>query len=40
MKVTYTGKQGVLTPPSNRKLEAKFAKLGKLLDRRGEKERT
>jgi len=38
MKVTYTGKQGVLTPSQQQKLEAKFAKLGKLLDRRGERE--
>jgi putative sigma-54 modulation protein len=39
MKVTYTGKQGELNPAQQKKLDAKFAKIGKMLDRRtGEKE--
>jgi len=38
MKLTYTGKQSVLPPPLQKKLDARVAKLGKLLDRRGEKE--
>jgi putative sigma-54 modulation protein len=37
MKITYTG-QAKFHPAQQRKLDAKFAKLGKLLDRRGEKE--
>ncbi len=32
MKITYTGKPEALTPDENRKIEAKFAKLAKLLD--------
>ena len=32
MKITYTGKPEALTPAENRKIEAKFAKLAKLLD--------
>ncbi len=32
MKITYTGKAEALTPEENRKIEAKFAKLAKLLD--------
>ena len=35
MNVHYTGKQGVLTPQQQRKLDAKYAKLGRLLDRSG-----
>ena len=38
MKVTYTGSPGNLTPGQQRKLEARFGKIGKLLDRQGEKE--
>lgn len=38
MKVTYTGKTDKLLPEQEKKLEAKFSKLGKLFDRRGEKE--
>jgi putative sigma-54 modulation protein len=34
MKVTYTGRQEPLAPAQKRKLDAKLAKLGKLLDRR------
>jgi putative sigma-54 modulation protein len=32
MKITYTGKPEALTPPESRKIEAKFAKLARLLD--------
>jgi putative sigma-54 modulation protein len=32
MKITYTGKPEALTPNESRKIEAKFAKLAKLLD--------
>ena len=32
MKITYTGKPEALTPAENGKIEAKFAKLAKLLD--------
>jgi putative sigma-54 modulation protein len=38
MKVSYRGVQGELPPKSQEKLDAKFAKLSKLLERRGEKE--
>jgi putative sigma-54 modulation protein len=39
MKITYTGKAEALTPDENRKIEAKFAKLAKLLDApKGERE--
>jgi putative sigma-54 modulation protein len=39
MKVTYTGKLEELSPGSQRKLERKYAKLAKLLDKRqGERE--
>jgi len=39
MKITYTGKPEALTPAENRKIEAKFAKMAKLLDaRKGERE--
>lgn len=34
MIIHYTGKQGVLTPVQQRKIESRFDKLGKLLDRR------
>ncbi|MBI3678878.1 MAG: HPF/RaiA family ribosome-associated protein [Acidobacteria bacterium] len=37
MKITYTG-QAAFSPAQRRKLDAKFAKLSRLLDRRGEKE--
>ncbi len=37
MKISYTG-QAKFHPAQQKKLDAKFAKLGKLLDRRGEKE--
>lgn len=36
MKISYTGKIPKLQPTQEQKLEARFAKLGKLLDRRGE----
>ena len=35
MKVTYTGRQEQFTPPQKKKLDAKLAKLGKLLDLKG-----
>jgi putative sigma-54 modulation protein len=38
MKVHYTGKLDKLAPSLEQKLEARFAKLGKLLDRKSEKE--
>ncbi len=38
MKITYTGRQVELAPAQLRKLEARFAKIGKLLDGRRESE--
>ncbi len=38
MKVSYRGMPGELPPKVQEKLDAKFAKLSKLLERRGEKE--
>jgi ribosomal subunit interface protein len=38
MKVHYTGKLETLAPADQKKLDARFVKLGKLLDRRTEKE--
>ena len=39
MKITYTGREHKLTPPQQKKLDAKFTKLSKLMDnRKGEKE--
>ena len=39
MKVTYTGKLEALTPAENRKIEARFAKIAKILDApKGERE--
>jgi len=39
MKVTYTGREETFTPAQTKKIEAKLAKLAKLLDRRsGERE--
>ncbi len=38
MKVNYTGSQNGLTPALRKKLEARLGKLGKILDRREEKE--
>jgi putative sigma-54 modulation protein len=38
MKVSYKGVQKALPPKLQEKLDAKFAKLSKLLERRGEKE--
>jgi putative sigma-54 modulation protein len=38
MKISYTGKVAKLQPMQEKRLEARFNKLGKLLDRRGEKE--
>jgi putative sigma-54 modulation protein len=35
MKVTYTGRQEKFTPAQTKKLDAKLAKLGKLLDQKG-----
>jgi ribosomal subunit interface protein len=34
MKITYTGNPEALTPAENRKIDQKFAKLAKLVDRR------
>jgi putative sigma-54 modulation protein len=38
MKITYTGRQVELAPAQLRKLEARFAKIGKLLDGREERD--
>ncbi|MEX2261800.1 MAG: ribosome-associated translation inhibitor RaiA [Bryobacteraceae bacterium] len=38
MKVTYTGRQVELAPAQAKKVEAQFAKIGKLLDRKEERE--
>jgi ribosomal subunit interface protein len=38
MNITYKGKQEVFYPAQTEKLEAKFAKLAKMLDGRGEKQ--
>jgi len=38
MKITYTGRQVELAPAQRKKIEAQFAKVGKLLDGREEKE--
>jgi putative sigma-54 modulation protein len=38
MKITYTGRQVELVPGQLKKIEAQFAKVGKLLDGREEKE--
>src|SRR5450631_1331966 len=38
MKITYTGRQVELVPAQLRKLEARFAKIGKLLDGREERD--
>ena len=38
MRITYTGRQVELAPAQFRKLEVRFAKLGKLLDGRDERE--
>jgi putative sigma-54 modulation protein len=38
MKVTFTGKQEKLTGSQERKLATRFAKLSKMLERRGEKD--
>jgi|SRR5579885_1837106 len=38
MKITYTGRQVELTPAQLKKLEARFAKIGKLLDGKREVE--
>lgn len=38
MKITFTGKQDKLNPSQERKLAMAFARLSKLLERRGEKE--
>jgi len=35
MIISYKGKQGVFTPAHQRKIESRFDKLGKLLDRHG-----
>ena len=35
MKITYTGRQDNFTPPQQKKLDAKLAKLAKLLDLKG-----
>ncbi|MBA3973811.1 MAG: hypothetical protein C0504_06285 [Candidatus Solibacter sp.] len=37
MNITFTGKQDKLTPSQERKLATQFAKLSKLLEKRGEK---
>jgi ribosome hibernation promoting factor len=38
MKVHYTGKLKRMTPAEEKRLETRFSKLGKLIDRRSEKE--
>src|ERR1035437_10333916 len=38
MKITYTGRQVELAPAQLKKLEARFAKIGKLLDGREERD--
>ena len=38
MKIIYTGRQVELAPAQLKKIEARFAKVGKLLDKRDEKE--
>ncbi len=38
MKITFTGKQQNLTPVQERKLATRFAKLSKMIERRGEKD--
>jgi putative sigma-54 modulation protein len=38
MKITYTGRQVELAPAQFKKIEAKFAKLAKMLDGKGERE--
>ena len=38
MRITYTGRQVELAPAQLRKIEAQFAKLGKLLDGKDERE--
>jgi ribosome-associated translation inhibitor RaiA len=38
MKITYTGRQVELAPAHLKKLEARFAKIGKLLDGREERD--
>lgn len=38
MKISYTGKSEAIPPRERNKLEAKLQKLGKVLERRGEKE--
>jgi len=38
MKVTYTGRQVEFQPAQDAKIQTQFAKLGKLLERRGERE--
>ena len=38
MKITFTGKQQKLSPAQERKLATRFAKLSKMIERRGEKD--
>jgi ribosome-associated translation inhibitor RaiA len=38
MKITYTGRQVELQPAELKRLEARFAKIGKLLDGKRESE--
>lgn len=38
MKITFTGKQQSLTPVQERKLATRFAKLSKMIERRGERD--
>ena len=38
MKITYTGRQVEVAPAQLKKLEARFAKVGKLLDGREERD--
>ena len=40
MKITYTGRQVELAPAQLKKIEAQFAKVGKLLDGRKNEKRT
>ena len=37
MNITYTGKEKDFTPEQQKKIDARFARLGKLVERKGEK---
>ena len=40
MRITYTGRKVELAPAERKKIEAQFAKVGKLLDGKEEKDDT